>query len=243
MNRDKITIYQYWYGDELKREKYIEKIAKFNKKSKKFYIHLGPDIKEQEHLMKTYDKYVYFIENKQYELASDFYKFYIMATHVNAIYLDISTEFDETKLYRLYTKCENEKRNCFVFDSYKMIWPGFFINTNLSNMFIKCLEDINSKRYVCGSLTLTKELRNLKLIEDYRTVNKDVIKQLDISFLCYNQPIDTIRIYPDDCSVKKDINKIWRKKVKNFYKTYFKDTFFLNSPNLIQKILWKYNKY
>lgn len=234
----KIKIYQFWYGDENTKEALLEKAYKFNKKSKHFTIDLGPNKQDNKYLMQNFKCYADYIEKKQYALASDIYRFYIMSKNNNAIYMDATIEFDEAKLIKLYKKCFDNKLSCFVFESYKIVWSGFFINIDLNHIFTQCLT-LASKRLLSGPLVITQVLRKNKLIKNYRKVNYDRIKQYDISFLSINKPIDTIKINPMASWRSKDAATIWLKKEKNFYKTNIRDTLFLWLPFFVKKMIFR----
>ncbi len=236
---NKILIYKFWMGDKQKKEELLNEIYLFNKNSKLFTIKLGPTRHEHKSLLEKYPSYKKFVENEEYASASDIYRFYVLSKDINCIYMDATMEFEEQKLYRLYKKCESEKRNCFVFESFRIVWSGFIINISLCPLFEQCLADANSHKFIASSITLSKMLIKNDLIENYRNVDKDKIKQLDISFLCINEPIDTVKIHPLESRRKKKRLNLWTNKKKRFYKTNLRDLIFLNLPNHIQKIIFR----
>lgn len=237
MDNKKITIYKFWIGDKQRKNELENQINQFNKESKYFYIHLGPTEKEHEYLYNGFEKYKYYFDTKQYAFLSDFYRFYVSSENENIIYMDATIKFNEQNLYNLVLECQN--KTCFVFESYAIVWSGFFIANN-KDFFKKCFEDIQKNSYLTSPLTMTKQLRKMKKIKSYKNYDENFCKCFDIAFLNYqNDNFDVIQINPAGSWRTKPSQLIWQNKIKNFKKTSFRDNFFLLLPTFLQKIVVK----
>lgn len=240
MKNKKIKIFKFWFGNQSIIEKLKIEIDYFNKNSKLFEIVLGPSKSEHEFLLNNFENYKKFYQLKKYAFMSDIYRFWIASKYENIIYMDATVQFNENQLYKLYQECFEKKLNCFVFESYKIVWSGFFIS-NDKNFFEKCLKDVNSNKFITSPLTLTKYLRKDKLIKSYKRYNISKCKCFDINFLNFNNNhFDVIKINPTASWRKANNVLIWEKKAKNFKNTYWRDTFFLIFPNKIQQSIFKY---
>lgn len=235
----KITIYQFWFGDEIKKNSLKKNIDSFNKKSNKFEIILGPTDDEHEFLLDDNPNYKKFIETNKFVFASDIYRFWICSQYNNIIYMDSTVEFDENKLFLLYKRCYAENKNFFVFESYNILWSGFFINMNFSYIFTECYEYTKTNKIFTSPLVITEKLRENNFLTDIHKYNFDAMICKYIDFLSIKSECDVIKINPLGSWRKKDVKKIWNKKEKNFFKTKNRDNLYFKLPVLLRKIIIK----
>lgn len=234
---NKINIYKFWFGDN--QNEIENKIKEFNNNSKFINIILAPTKEEHDFLIKDNDFYKKYFEEKKYVFLSDIYRVWKAANTKNFVYLDYSIEFNEKKLFNLITNSINENKNIFVFESYSIVWSGFFVSNNLSSVFEKCYKESKDKQILSGPILITKYLKKEKLIKNYKKYS-NLLTCFDISFLNFkNEEFEIIRINPSASWRKKDVSVIWEKKYKNFNKTKLRDAVFLKIPYFLQKIVFK----
>lgn len=235
----KISIYTFWIGDNKKRKELENNVKQFNKNSKYFEKILGPTQDEHNFLMKNNDLYNQYFNEKKYAFLSDIYRFWISSKKSNIIYMDSTVEFKEGALYQLFLDCKKNNKNCFVFESYRIIWSGFFISINAINFFHKCYVDISNNIFLSSPLTMTKHLKKDKKIKTYKSFDETFSYFYDINFLNFNSnDFEIIKINPTASWRKKDSYNIWIKKVKKFKLTNLRDLIFLNLPFFLQKIIF-----
>lgn len=236
---EKVLIYKFWMGNKEKRNILEKQINEYNKKSKYFSIILGPTIDEHDYLMKNNSLYSKYFELRDYGLLNDIYRFWIGSKKTNIIYMDWSVEFKEDALYNLFLECKMHNKNCFIFESYRIIWPGFFISINATNLFHKCYVSVSNEDFLNSSLTITDYLKKDKKIKTFKIHDNRFAYFYDINFLNFNSnDFDVIKINPIDSQRKKDTYDAWNKKVKFFKWTNLRDLIFLSMPHFIKKIVF-----
>lgn len=243
---DKILIYTFWLGNKKKRKDLEKYTQEFNKNSHYFMIVLGPTVQEHDFLLENNKAYAYFFKRRDYSNMSCIYRFWIASKNTNIIYMDERIEFKEEKLYELFLECKNQNKNCFIFKSYRVIWGGFFISINATNIFLKCFTEMSNQEFLDSSLVLTKYLRKDRRIKSYKKNDKYFADFKHVNFLNFNSnDFDTIKFNPSNSisgEAQKKLYKMWSKKIHCFRFTSIRDLIYLNSPFYIQKLFLKFVK-
>lgn len=239
---DKVLIYTFWLGNKKKRLELEKYTQEFNKNSEYFMIVLGPTKQEHEFLLENNKAYRYFNKRRAYSYMSDIYRFWIASKNTNIIFMNENIDFKEEKLYKLFLECKNENKNCFIFKSYRIVWSGFFISINATNLFLNAFIDVCNNEFLDSSLTLTKFLRKDRRIKSYKANDRYFANFKSINFLNFNSnDFDTIKLNPAKFN-RNDLYKSWTKKINNFKFTNIRDWLYLNAPFCIQKIFFKFVK-
>lgn len=234
----KILIYKFYLGNDNKKFDLIDKAKKFNSKSNNFKIIIGPTDDEHEYLMNNNHSYRYLFYKNNFSALKNIYSFWIASKKTNIIFMESYIEFKEEKLYDLFKKCEANKMNCFIFQSCRIVWSGFFISINANNIFYQSYVELSNDKYLDSSLTLTKYLRKNKKIRSFKSYDNDYAYFFNISYLnFYSTDYDVIRINPSYSFSKIKLEKKWSKKIKFFRLTNMRDLIFLRMPFFVQRYL------
>ncbi len=237
---EKILIYKYWMGPVEEREIIEKQVRKFNRHSEHFRMVICPTIEEHDYLFENNWYYrEKFLEHDLVEVENIF-KFWISSKKTNFIFIDSSIEFKEENLYKLFLRCRNENKNCFIFKSYRILYTGFFIIINATSIMHKCYVFYSNNNLLNSSITLTKFMKKEKKIRNCKIYDNKYALFYNIGFLNFNtNDYEVLKLNPALSINKKENHKYWSKKIKFFKMTNMRDYIFLNMPLFFQKMFLK----